>query len=153
MECRTGGANNDHTLVLTFSNEIASGNASVTSGAGSVVGAPTFSGNKMTVNLTGVANEQTVTVSFSNVTDVYSQVLPATTLDVSFLLGDTNGDRFVNAGDAAQTRSRSGQATDATNFRSDVNIDGIVNSGDTTAVRAKSGTSVTAPTPAEPRTK
>ena len=47
---------------------------------------------------------------------------------------------FVNAGDALQTRNRSGQATDATNFRSDVNADGFVNSGDTTVVRARSGT-------------
>ncbi len=58
------------------------------------------------------------------------------------LVGDTNGDGFVNAGDALQTRNRSGQATDATNFRSDVNVDGFVNSGDTTVVRARSGTAL-----------
>ena len=58
------------------------------------------------------------------------------------LLGDTNGDRFVNAGDALQTRNRSGQTTDATNFRSDVNTDGFVNSGDTTVVRSRSGTAL-----------
>ena len=29
-----------------------------------------------------------------------------------------------------QTRNRSGQTTDATNFRSDVNADGFINSGD-----------------------
>ncbi len=61
-------------------------------------------------------------------------------VQMGVLIGDTNGDRFVNAGDATQTRSRSGQAADATNFRSDVNTDGTVNSGDTTAVRARSGT-------------
>jgi hypothetical protein len=68
------------------------------------------------------------------------------TSDVSIpmgvLLGDSNGDRFVNAGDALQTRSRSGQGTDATNFRSDVNADGFINSGDTTAVRSRSGTAL-----------
>ncbi len=58
------------------------------------------------------------------------------------LLGDTNGDGFVNAGDAVQTRSRAGQGTNATNFRSDVNADGFVNSGDTTVVRARSGTAL-----------
>ena len=56
------------------------------------------------------------------------------------LVGDTNGDSFVNSGDALQTRNRSGQATDATNFRSDVNADGFVNSGDTTLVRTRAGT-------------
>jgi hypothetical protein len=55
----------------------------------------------------------------------------------------------VNAGDALQTRNRSGQATDGTNFRSDVTADGFVNSGDTTVVRSRSGTSVTAPSPGQ----
>ncbi len=55
------------------------------------------------------------------------------------LIGDTNGDRFVNAGDTTQTRNRSGQATTATNFRSDVNADGFINSGDTLVVRSRSG--------------
>jgi hypothetical protein len=58
------------------------------------------------------------------------------------LLGDTNGDRVVNSGDALQTRGRSGQATDATNFRSDVNTDGFVNSGDALFVRTRSGNSL-----------
>ena len=58
------------------------------------------------------------------------------------LVGDTNWDGFVNAGDATQTRNRAGQTTDATNFRSDVNADGIVNSGDTTIVRSRSGTAL-----------
>ena len=57
-------------------------------------------------------------------------------------VGDTNADRFVNSGDALQTRNRSGQVTDATNFRSDVNTDGVVNSGDSFIVRSKSGTFV-----------
>jgi hypothetical protein len=143
VECRSGGASDNHTIVISFSNPVESGNASVTAGAGSVAGSPAFSGNTMTVNLTGVSNAQTTTLSLINVTDAFGQTLPNTTLDVSFLLGDTNGDRFVNAGDALQTRSRSGQGTDATNFRSDVNTDGLVNSGDTTVVRSKSGTSVT----------
>ncbi len=41
---------------LTFSNNIESGNASVTGGTGNVSGSPTFSGNTMTVNLTGVTS-------------------------------------------------------------------------------------------------
>ena len=94
----------------------------------------------MTVNLTGVADAQNVTVTLSNVTDNFAQVLPDTPFSAGFLVADTNGDGFVNAGDALQTRNRSGQATDGANFRSDVNADGFVNSGDTTIVRARSGT-------------
>ncbi len=96
----------------------------------------------MTVNLTGVADAQTLTVSLSNVTDTTSHVLSAVTVSMGLLIGDTNGDRIVNAGDSLQTRNRSGQATDATNFRSDVNVDGSVNSGDSLAVRARSGNSI-----------
>src|SRR5204862_1281945 len=59
---------------------------------------------------------------------------------MNVLMGDTNGDALVNAGDALQTRNRAGQVITATNFRSDVNADGFVNSGDTFIVRARSGT-------------
>jgi hypothetical protein len=58
------------------------------------------------------------------------------------LIGDTNGDRTVNAGDALQTRSRSGQAAAAANFRNDVNADGVINSGDSLSVRRRSGASL-----------
>ncbi len=69
IECRTGGATGDYTLVFTFSNHVTSGNASVDSGVGMISGSPVFSGNTMTVNLTGVANAQTLTIKLSNVTD------------------------------------------------------------------------------------
>ncbi len=36
VECRSGGAGGDYTLVVTLSNNLVSGNASVTSGTGSV---------------------------------------------------------------------------------------------------------------------
>ena len=142
IECRSGGANGNHTMVISFNNTVVSGNATITGGIGSVAGTPTFSGNTMMVNLTGVANAQTVTVTLSNVTDSFSQVLPNTAINVGFLLGDTNGDAFVNSGDSLQTRNRSGQVTDATNFRSDVNTDGFVNSGDSFIVRSRSGTNL-----------
>ena len=132
----------NRTLVFSFNNNVASGSASVTSGIASIAGNSSFAGNTMTVNLTGVADVQRITVTLSNVTDSFSQVLPDTAVTARFLLGDTNGDGFVNAADALQTRNRSGAATDATNFRSDVNTDGFVNSGDTTVVRVRSGTAL-----------
>ena len=138
VESRNSAGN--HTLVFVTSNNLVSGSASVTTGTGAVSGSPTFSGNTMTVSLTGVADVQTITVTLSSVTDSFAQVLPATVVSVGFLIGDTNGDRFVNAGDTLQTRGRSGQSTDATNFRSDVNFDGTINSGDQIAVRSRSGT-------------
>lgn len=71
----------NYTFVFTFSNNVLSGSASLNAAAGgSIVGDPVFSGNTMTVALTGITNDQTVTVTLSNVTDTYSQVLPDTSV-------------------------------------------------------------------------
>ena len=142
VECRSGGANGDYTIVVTFTNMVVSGNATVTSGMGSIAGAPTFSGNTMTVNLTAVTNAQTVTVTLSNVTDQFSQTLPDTAVSASFLLGDTNANRAVNATDVSQTKARIGQTLDVTNFRSDVNVNGNINATDTSLIKLKVGTGV-----------
>jgi hypothetical protein len=97
----------------------------------------------VTVNLTGVTNIQRITIKLSALTETGN---PANTGDLGLtmgvLVGDTNGNGAVNAGDTTQTRGRSGQTTDATNFRSDVNTDGTINSGDQIAVRSRSGTAL-----------
>ncbi len=103
-----------------------------------------MNGTSLIVNLTGETNAQTVTVTLNNVTDAASQVLPATSVTVGFLLGDANGDGSVNSADATVVRNQSGQVTDSTNFRGDVNADGSINSADATVVRARSGTSLNA---------
>jgi len=145
VECRTGGNTNDYTQVYTFTNNVVSGNASVTSGIGSVSGPPTFSGNTMTVNLTGVANAQTLTVTLMGVTDQFSQVLPYTLVSVNMLIGDTNGSGTVNATDVAQTKGQVGQPVTGSNFRTDVNASGIINTTDVAIVKAHSGQSIRSP--------
>ncbi len=142
VECRSGGANGDYAFVITLTNPIVSGNAAVTSGTGSVAGVPVFSANTMTVNLTGVANAQTVTVTLSSVTDSFSHTLPDSAVIAGFLLGDTNGNGAVNAGDVAQTKGQSGQTVTATNFREDVNANGSINAGDVSLVKSRAGTSL-----------
>ena len=150
VECRSGGATNDYTLVVTFSSAVevtgspqavvTSGAATIGSGGVSNGGMVTVNGATVTIPLTNVTNAQTINITLQDVssgTTTRDLVIP-----LSVLVGDTNGDRIVNAGDALQTRNRSGQQADASNFRSDVNADGAVNAGDTTAVRARSGTSL-----------
>ncbi|HMJ05854.1 MAG TPA: PA domain-containing protein, partial [Chthoniobacterales bacterium] len=139
VECRTGGGTGNHTLVFTFANPVVSGNASVTAGAGSVAGSPVFSGNTMTVNLTGVTDVQLVTVTLTGVTDSSAQVLPNTPFSVKFLAGDTTGSSSVNGTDVSLTKSESGNAVNATNFRSDVNLSGGINGSDVSAVKAATG--------------
>jgi hypothetical protein len=145
VECRTGGATGDYTLVFTFTNNVTSGSASVTGGIGSVSGMPVFSGNTMTVNLTGVANAQTLAVTLSGVTDEFSQVLPDTPVSVNMLIGDTSGNGVVNATDVAQTKAQVGQPVTSSNFRTDVNANGIINTSDVAIVKAHSGGSISAP--------
>jgi hypothetical protein len=144
-ESRSGGANGDYTMVFTFGDRVnAVGNATVTSGNGAVTSRRTGSNpNEYIVELTGVTNAQALTVTLNNVQDTSGNTSAAINGTMRVLIGDTNNDGTVNSGDSLQTRSRSGQAADSTNFRSDVNNDGIINVGDTTAVRSRAGTSLT----------
>jgi Dockerin type I domain len=137
VECRSSGGN--HTLVFTFSNNVVSGNASVTTGTGSVLGSPTFATNTMTVNLTGVIDVQKITVTLSGVTDSFAQVLPDTAVSVNMLIGDTTGNKTVNASDIAQTKGQSGATVTGTNFRTDINASGTVTASDVAQVKANAG--------------
>jgi plastocyanin len=138
LESRTG----DYTMVATFTNNVVSGNATVTGGVGTVNGTPVFSDNTMTVSLTGVATAQTLTVTLSNVTDVFSQVLPDTPISMRVLIGDTNANGTVNAADVSQTKSQLGQGVTASNFREDPNANGVINSADVAIVKSHLGQGV-----------
>ena len=139
IECRSSGGN--HMLVFTFTNPVISGTATIESGVGIVSGS-VFSGNTMTVNLSGVANMQTLTIRLSNVTDQFSQVLPDALVSVMLLTGDTNGNGSVNASDIAQTKSQIGQVVTAANFRTDVNANGTINASDVSIIKSQIGMSV-----------
>lgn len=136
VECRSGPAG--HTLVFNFNNNVVSGDATVTSGMGTA-GSPVFSGNTMTVDLTGVTDIQTLTVTLANVTDTFAQVLPDTNVSASFLLGDTTGNGTVNVGDIGQVKSQSGIAVSTSNFRADLNANGAINVADVGQVKSTSG--------------
>jgi hypothetical protein len=140
VECRDGSGN--HTLVLTFSNTLVSGNASVTSGTGAVAGSPTFSGNAMTVGITGVADVQKLTVTVSDVTDSSAQVFADTALSMNMLIGDANGNKAVNASDIGQVKVQSGAAVTAVNFRTDLIVSGTINASDVGQVKASAGNTV-----------
>jgi hypothetical protein len=136
VECRSGAAG--HTLVFTFTNSVVSGSASVTGGVGTA-GAASFSGNTMTVPLSGVMDQQKITVTLNGVTDVFTQVLPATSVSMNVLLGDTTANKTVNASDISQVKAQSGAVANAANFRTDTNVSGTINASDVSQVKANSG--------------
>jgi hypothetical protein len=112
----------------------------VTSGTGKVTsGAIGNDAHEYIVNLTGVTTGQTIQVGLHSVNDSVGNHSSLVPVSMGVLVGDTNADRAVNTGDSGQTRSRSGQLADQTNFRSDVNTDGAINSGDAIIVRSNSG--------------
>jgi N-acetylneuraminic acid mutarotase len=152
IECRSGGTTNDHTMVVTFAGNVTvNGNpqAAVTSGTGTIGsggmsngGTVTINKNVVTIPLTNVANAQTINVTLYSVNSSTNVVIP-----MSVLTGDTNADTFVDSADIAQTKSKSGQTTNTTNFREDINTDGFLDSADIAFVKSKSGMGLTA-TPA-----
>jgi len=143
IECRSSsslGAGN-YTVVFTFANSLVSvGRASVSSGTGSV-SSTTMAPNQYTVNLTGVTNAQVITVTLTNTVDSQNNA-GEISVPMGVLAGDTTGNGLVNASDINQTKSRSGQIVDATNFRSDVTANGSVNASDVNLVKSKSGTAL-----------
>jgi hypothetical protein len=136
VECRSGGGT--HTLVFRFTTNVVSGSATVTGGTGTA-GAASFSGNTMTVPLSGVTDLQKITVTLNAVTDASSQVLPATSVSMNVLLGDTTGNKTVNATDVSQVKLQSGVAISVANFRNDTNVSGTINATDVSQVKLNSG--------------
>jgi autotransporter-associated beta strand protein len=140
VECRSGGANGDFQLVVTFSRPVSFANAAVTSGAGSIQSTSGNNSPALTINLTGVADAQTVIVTLSGVN--YGGNTGSIAIPVSFLIGDTSGNGSVNSSDVSQTKSRAGAAVTSSDFRSDVTANGSINASDVSLVKSRSGTSL-----------
>ncbi len=147
IECRTGGATNDYTLVITFNANVSvNGNpqAGVTSGVGTIGtggvsdgGMVTIANNVVTVPLTSVANVQTINVTLFDVNGSTNVMVP-----MSILIGDTNANGTVNASDVSQTKSQVGQPVSGSNFREDVNASGTITATDVAIIKSDVGTSL-----------
>ena len=152
VECRTGGATNDYTMVVTFAGNVTvtgSPQAQVTSGTGTIGsngvsngGNVTVAANVVTIPLTNVADQQTINVTLNGVNSAADEPAANIVIPMSRLLGDSNGNRSVNSGDILQVKQRIGQAVTATNFRSDLNFNGSINAGDVSVAKQNTGHAV-----------
>ncbi len=126
-----------HTIVLQFNNVINSiGAVSVVDGANASIGASAvISGNEIIVTIPALADNTRITISIDDINGATSPRLPS----LGFLVGDANNTRSVNSSDISGVKARSGQTTNAANFRFDVNASGAVNSSDISVVKARSG--------------
>jgi len=123
--------------------QVSLGTGTIGSGGVSNGGMVTVSGNTVTIPLTSVADQQTINVTLNGVNSAsIDQPAVNVVIPMSRLLGDSNGNRAVNASDVSQTKGLSGQAVTSANFRSDVNANGAINAGDVSLVKANSGHAV-----------
>jgi len=149
VECRSGGATNDFTMVVTFDVNVTvtgSPQAQVTMGTGIIGsggvsngGMVTVAGNVVTIPLTNVADHQTIDVTLNGVNAAIDEPAANVVIPMSLLLGDTNDNRKVNATDIAQTKARIGQALTNANFRSDIDESGGISSNDVLIIKANTG--------------
>lgn len=138
IECRSGGGEGDHLIVVSFPAPVSLTSAAVTSGVGEVSGWSV--GSNVAINVGGVASAQTIVITLfgvSNGTNSNNITIP-----MGVLLGDTTGNRTVNASDVSDVKLKSGQAVSASTFRTDVTVSNSINSSDVSTVKSKSGTAL-----------
>ena len=102
------------------------------------------------MDLTGVSNAQTITVTLLHVSD--GSNVADMSARMSILVGDTTANSVVNSSDIAQTQAQSGSIVTSSNFREDVTVNGSINSSDIALVQSKSGTGLPTPTVSTTRT-
>jgi hypothetical protein len=152
IECRSGGATGDHTLVITFDLPVTvAGNgtvkAQVISGTGQVGSGGTANGNAITVNggvvtvpLTNVANAQRLTISLFGVNDgIHTGDV---SIPLAVLLGDVNGSARVDAADVSSVRQQTLQTITTSNFQNDINASGRIDAADVSIARQQTLTSL-----------
>ncbi len=145
IECRSGAANGDFTLVFNFANPVSSvGSVSVSSGTGSVLGSSIDSNDahNYIVNLTGIANGQVVTVTLANVVDSAGNNNRAVSASMGVLLGDVNASGRVDAADVSLVRQQTLQTVTTSNFREDINTSGRIDAADVSIARQQTLTSL-----------
>lgn len=127
-----------YNAVFTFSGPVTSGQATVTSGTGTA-GTPTFSGSTMTVPLTGVADQQVITIQVSNIN---GDGTVDGNVPFGFLIADVDANRVVNKTDATPIKSNKNQPANSSNFRDDINLSGLIDKTDFNLVKSNNGHSL-----------
>jgi hypothetical protein len=127
-----------YNAVFIFDKAVTSGQVTVLSGT-ATVGTISFSGNRMTAQLTGVTSAEVVTLRVQNINgdgQLHGDV------PFGFLTADVNGNRIVDRPDQQQLQADRGQPVTASNFRDDINLSGVVNRPDFQSVQTNRGHSI-----------
>jgi hypothetical protein len=147
-ECRSGGANNDYTIIYTFDRNLFSvGSATVSHGVGGGTGSvssQTFgpNANQYTVSVTNVSNAQHLSVTLNDVHDSAGAILNNSIARMDVLLGDVDASGRVDSTDVFQVRQQTLQNASPSNFRTDVDTSGRIDSTDVFITRQQTLTSL-----------
>jgi hypothetical protein len=153
IECRSGGANSDYTLVFRFANPLTYVERAATTtpdnGFDGSVGSSYIDTNdphNYIVNVTGtqirVVNAQVMKVILFNVEDSAGEFSSSVSAQMGLLLGDVNGSGRVDAADVSLVRQQTLQPLTSTNFREDINTSGRIDAADVSIARQQTLTSL-----------
>jgi len=125
-----------HAIIFTFNKVVTAGSATATEGV-ATVGVPFFFGNEMWIPLTGVPNQQYVTVVVSNVESLDGGSGGSASVRVGFLLGDVNQNRVVTLADLGLVNAQVAQFVNSANYLKDVNVSGTLSLADKAITNAQ----------------
>lgn len=123
---------NGHLIVFRFSGAINNAGAAQVTPVGTAA-APVMNGDTVEVTLTGIPDNQRVTISLTGV----NGIVPAT-VTMGFLVGDVSSSGLVSAADIAAVKARAGPVN-TTNARYDIVTSGTINAASATAAKSRSG--------------
>ena len=132
------------TLVFTFDKPVNAATGSTTEGA-AAIGALSFSGNDVIVPLTGVVDQQYVTITLTNVASTDGGTGGTGTVRVGMLAGDVNQNRVVTLSDVGQVNAQLAQPVTAGNYLNDVNASGTLTLSDKVLTNANLTKALAAP--------
>jgi hypothetical protein len=137
IECRSGGASGDYTLVFTFANALTRvSSARVVSGTGTLSSSGIGSDpHQFIINLSGVNNAQYITVGLANVTDSAGNSASAVSASMGILIGDVNASGVVTTDDTNLCKAQVRRPLTSVNFRSDINASGSITTAEVNIVK------------------
>jgi hypothetical protein len=117
------------TIVFNFNKAITGGSFFFSEGTvGTGVGG--VRGNDVIIDLTGVTNQQYVTVSLINLSDTDGGTGGSASVRIGFLLGDVNQNRVVTLADLGLVNQQLAQLVTAANYLKDINVSGTLSLAD-----------------------
>ena len=131
IECRNGGVTQvifTFPVAVSLNATLGTQGASITSGAGSISSVTGADTNAVTVNLTGVTNQQWITITLYGVSDgTYTNDVA---VRVGVLPADVNASANVDSADMTLVQRQNNKPVTSSNFRMDVNASGNIDSAD-----------------------